>query len=449
MKNSLTIILILLLFTICFSACRSNNDLPVNSELNNSSNINNSQNKDEQNTNITSKLTEITSNGQIPYDNLHRNCVEHGLKTTDIDLFPFYYSSKHGFADANGNVKISEQYDDIMLFSEGKSFVKSNDEWIIIDTNGNELYKVPKTYSKSLSSSQNNGFKNGKAICICTYSSSSNYKIGVLVINSDLSTSEIIIPTNENLQYKIINTPEFAGILTYNNYVEYDTDGIHKDKIACRLFDLSGNKIWEIETLYETFAPKLEQFEYKKALSPTYSLHILDSINVENGYMNAFDENFKWGLINVATGELVLDYKYDYVGTYSDELCNVCSYGKWGYVDLNGNQSIDFVYKYTEKFVNGNALVIIEDNSFCVIDKTGNVCFDCGISFNRPRGTQCQYQIYTDLQEKNIILIWNYYGDEYYLINIGDTTLTIDEGSFVSTASPNYVFVNKRMFSIV
>lgn len=443
-RQLFSILFACLLLLCTFTSCKSSDELS-NDKIDNANSITSSKDGV-----ISSKtLVEITSTGQIPYDKLHTNTIEHGLKTTDTDLFPFEYSSKLGFADANGNVIISEQYDDVKLFSEEKAFVQLNGEWIIIDTNGKELYKVPKNYNKSLSSAENIGFKNGKAICIYTSANSPSYYISVLIINSDLSTSEVQIPTNARLQYKIINTPEFAGIVTYNNYVEYDTSGVRNDKIAYRLFDLSGNEIWGTEASYDSLASKIEQFEYKKAIAPNYSFNVLESINVENGYINIFDKNFKWGLMNLSTKEIVLECNYDYVGSYSDGLCNVCSYGKWGYVDLNGSQKTEFKYNFTEKFVNGQALVITEDNAFCIIDKTGNVCFDCGISFNHPSATQCKYQIHTDLQEKGIILIWNYYGDEYYLININDSTKTIDEGSFVSIASPNYIFVNKRMFNIV
>lgn len=448
-KQIITILLAFVLVLCNFTSCKSNND-SSNDEIDKTNSMTLSENKNNENIDEDVKsLVEISSTGQIPYDKLHSNSVEHGLKTTDTDLFPFIHSSKFGFSDANGNVIISEQYDDIELFSEGKAFVKLNNEWIIIDTEGNHLYKVPKEYNNSLSADENNGFKNGKAICTYTSKDSSSYYINVFIINSDFSTSQTKIPTNAGLKYKIVNTPEFAGIITYNAYVEYDASGIRNDKVAYRLFDLSGNKIWEMETSYKNFSPKVEQFEYQKALAPNYSLSVLESINVENGYMNVFDENFKWGLMNVETGEVVLNCNYDYVGTYSNGLCNVCSYGKWGYVDLNGNQAVDFDYEYTEKFVNEKALVIMNDDSFCVIDKTGEVIFDCGIKFNHPSGTQCKYQIHTDLQEKGIILIWNYYGDEYYLINIGDSTKAIDEGSFVSIASPNYIFVNKKMFNII
>lgn len=447
-KQFTAILLTVVLLLCSFTSCKSNKD-STNDENDNSNNITLSNHENKEDVVQDRKtLAEISSTGQIPYDKF---CFvsEHGLKTTDTDLFTFKYSSKYGFADSNGNVIIAEQYDDVYLFSEGKAFAKLNNEWIIIDTKGNELCKIPTEYSKSLSTHENSGFKNGKAICTYTSIDSSNYYINILIINSDLSTSQTQIPTNAGLKYKIVNTPEFAGIITYNAYVEYDDSGIRNDKVAYRLFDLSGNKIWETETLYETLSPKVEQFEYKKALAPNYSLGVLESLNIENGYMNIFDENFKWGLMNVKTGEIVLNCNYDYVGAYSNGLCNVCSYGKWGFVDLNGSQAMAFNYKYTEKFVNEKALVIMEDNSFCVINKTGEIVFDCGIIFNHPSGTQCKYQIHTDLQEKGIIVIWNYYGDEYYLINIGDSTKTIDDGLYTSIASPNNIFINKRMFELI
>ncbi len=444
----LTAVLTFALLLSCFTACQLDKNKQTNEENNELDNTNifdSFQNDNNQDKNQVKTLSEISSTGQIPYDKFDYLGAP-GLKMTDADLFPFKYSLKYGFADANGNVIIPEQYDDVQLFSEGKAFVKSNDSWKIIDINGNELFNIPTEFNKHLTISN---FENGKAICSYSYNDASNKYIKVLIINSDLTTSQIEIPTNSGLKYKIINTPEFAGIITYNNYVEYDNSGTRNDYVAYRLYNLSGNKIWEIKTSYEALSPKVEQFEYNKALAPSYPLSVLYSIKVKNGYINIFDENFKWGLMNLSTGEMVLDFNYDYVGTYSDNLCNVCSYGKWGYVDLNGQQVLEFSYKYTEEFIDGKALVIMPDKSFKIIDKSGAICFDCGVGVNQPSYTQCRYQIYTNLQEKGIIIVRNHYGDGYYLINIGNSTKTIYDKSNPVIASQSNIFVGGTMFELV
>lgn len=430
-KQLFSTFLTLSLLLSCFTACQS--DKTTKSSDNDNYN-NNTIESVENGKNIDAQavtLTEISSTGQISYDKFYN--FGENLKHTDENLFPFIHSSKYGFADANGNVIIPEQYESVSLFSEGMAFVKSNDTWKVIDTDCNELFSFSAEYTPT-------EFKNGKAICTYTSYDSSSVNINVMVINSNLTTSQIKIPTASHVYYKVVNTPEFAGILINEAY---------GDNIEYRLLDLSGNIIWEFLSSYETLSPKIAQFEYNKALAPTYEFDVLDSFNIENGYMNIFNENFKWGLLDLSTGEIVLDCIYDYVGTYSDELCNVCSYGKWGYVDLNGNQVIEFSYSYTEKFVNGKALVKTQDNSFVIIDKSGATYFDCGVSFNYSTYTQCRYRIITDLQEKGIIFIRNYYNDECYLINIGNSTETIAVGvNGGITASQDKILVNKTMFSV-
>ena len=450
LKKSMAVILsVCMLFSLC--ACSLDKDEEKSDTSSNNLNQSESNNylEDSQNDtyNHTTSVNKISSTGQIPYEKFDYKYCSGLLMFTNTNAFPFVHSSKYGYADAKGNVIISEKYDLVRIFSDGKAFVNINDEWQIIDMHGKELYTLPAEYNECLYDDYNNvEFNNGKAICVNDNNSSF---LDVLIIDSNMSTSTLKIEINGLCEYKIINTAEFSGIITYSSYIEYDNSGNRNQKVSYNLFNLSGEKLWEVTTTYDNFRYKTEQCEYNKALAPTRPYTILESINVENGYINIFDENFKWGLMELYSKKIVLDYNYDYVGTYSDNLCNVCSYGKWGYVDLSGNQAIDFNYKYTEKFVNGKAIVIMQDNSFKVINKEGKEYFDCGFSFIPPSYSQCKYHVYTELQNNGIIIVWSHHHKKYYIINIGNSLTIIDDSSHPSIISDKYIYMNKSMYEIV
>ncbi len=416
----------------------------------------------------TVSLTEITSTGEIPYDCFSPDSHLDGITITDTDLFEFCYNSKYGYADANGNVVIREQYDNARSFSENKAFVAIGDTWKIIDTTGKDLYIIPNDYSEELQkyTNINSYFKNGKAIL--TYSTNENwqedgynfqtYYISALIINEDMSTSEIKIATEEGLTYRVINTPEFAGFITYNldltrDYSKTGLDAYIRNSVY-RLFDLSGKEIWKVSIPYNNVVNgnKNPAKEYFSTLQnpikddPT----AINTFIIKNGYMNVFNENMKWGLLNIKTGEIAIDYNYDFVGAYSNNACNVCSYGKWGYVDLQGNYITQPSYTYTSEFTDNGALVVTEDNSVLVINNNGDIVVDSTIKLSKPSRSIYMYRFYPFTSKSDIAVIWDYDTNYKALSFDGNILLSMS----ISTITPplvmtdNYIFVNKKMYKI-
>ena len=416
----------------------------------------------------TISLTEITSTGEIPYDCFSPDSHINGITVTDTDLFEFCYNSKYGYADANGNVVIREHYDNARSFSENKAFVAVGDTWKIIDTQDNDLYTIPNNYCESLQKhiSTDSYFKNGKAIL--AYSTTEPWEeegyhfynsiINALIINDDLSANEIKITTEESLSYRIINTPEFSGFITYNldlarDYSKTGPDGYIRYS-TYRLFDLSGNEIWKVSIPYinEVNGNKNPAQEYYSALQSSIKNDptALDTFIVKNGYMNVFDKDMKWGLLNVKTGKIVIDYSYDFVGAYSNNACNVCSYGKWGYVDLQGNYTVQPAYTYTSEFTEKGALVVTEDNSVLVINNNGNTIVDSTIHLSKPSRSIYMHRFYPFTSNFDIAVIWDY--DSNYKILTYDGNILLNTS--ISTITPplimtdNYIFVNKKMYKI-
>ncbi len=406
-------------------------------------------------------LLEMESTGEIPYNMFLRNCGS-GVFVSDTDLFPFKYNSKYGYADANGNVIISDKYDEASMFSEGKALVEQNGRWMIIDTQGEELYTIPEEFSDAADYLEDTPmlFRNGKTILANKTTIThpdKGYGIGedilnVLVIYDDLQTEKFEIVTEENLDYKIINTPEFCGFITFNLDRTVSEDGNYIDSRIYRLLDLSGNEIWKS---HPDTQRRIIGKEYYIAMGLTLTSdsnarlnNELDILTVNDGYMNVFDENLKWGLLNVKTGEVEIEYKYDYIGAYSNGLCNICSYGKWGYIDLKGNEVVAPKYKYTESFSNNAALIINEDGYISTVDTKGNLISETSKNLSKP-AFQKHNIIYSNIGKYSLSVIYNE-GNNYMVVsNKGEILLERSFNSMeVLAITDNYIFVDFQMYKI-
>lgn len=272
-----------------------------------------------------------------------------------------------------------------------------------------------------------------------------------LVVYEDMSTEEIEITTEENLSYKIVNTPDFSGFITYNlDKIEYE-ENKYKGVGIYRLFDLNGKEIWRgypdpyQRTIANEYYTAMGQPSKRPA---TWLSNELDVLSVNNGYMNVFDENLKWGLLNVRTGKLEIECKYDFVGSYSNGLCNVCSYGKWGYSDLSGNDVIQPKYKYTEAFVNNLALIINENGFISTIDTKGSL-----ISETTEKLSETAFQkhnvIYSNMGKSSLNIIYN--GDDKFMIlsNMGEVLLKYSFNQLQTVLiTDNYIFIDSQVYKI-
>ena len=90
------------------------------------------------------------------------------------------------------------------------------------------------------------------------------------------------------------------------------------------------------------------------------------------------EENGKWGLLNIETNEIIIDCKYDVIGSFYEGLAVVglveFAGTKYGFIDKTGKVVIPIIYNDISHFREGLARVQIgEDDKFGFIDKTGNV----------------------------------------------------------------------------
>lgn len=363
-------------------------------------------------------LVEITSTGQIPY-NKFKDCGGYNelysnvdnLNYFDTELFPFSHKSKYGYADASGNIVISERYDDAIYFSENKAFVKQNNRWKVIDINGNELLTIPEGYDASYSY-----FREGFCIIRGEFGYyGSKDELNVLVLKEDMTYTQLEI--YEELTYvdfKVVYTPEFVGFLIYNCYVP---------ERKFTLYDVTGKVVWTVTQKDESN---------------------INKFIVKNGYVNVLNEYGEWGLLNLKNGKVAIDYQYDYIGGYSDGVCTINQYGKWGCIDINGNIVVQPAFTFIGSFSNGRALAMTSDDQWVVIDKSGNVMSEFDIS-----AVGFKYSL--EFSKVNGIATF-FNGKKYkfpidIVTNEGKILLSVSDCTELYISN-NYIFINDRMYRI-
>jgi hypothetical protein len=67
--------------------------------------------------------------------------------------------------------------------------------------------------------------------------------------------------------------------------------------------------------------------------------------------------------------------KYDGANGLTEGLASVQMSGKWGFIDINENVVIPFMYDDVEPFINGSAEVIL-DGGWYLIDKENHDAWD-------------------------------------------------------------------------
>jgi hypothetical protein len=79
-------------------------------------------------------------------------------------------------------------------------------------------------------------------------------------------------------------------------------------------------------------------------------------------YSNTFDENWI--------------EKYEEIGPFFEGLAAAKKYGKWGFINNNGDEVIPFIYDAVTSFYEGKVLVIKNEKYF-YINKKGKCVKDC------------------------------------------------------------------------
>lgn len=401
--RKITTLLLAIILTVCtLTACKDSTPLqqPQSTSLSDLSTDNvtdiSKPSNIEANVSINKKpvLTEVTTTGPIGYDLFSSPSGPKYHFNKDLDpIFRFYHNNKYGYSDENGNVVIDSIYDQAGVFCEGKAVVLKGDVIEIIDTTGKTLYSCPKYGHETYAGDS-------------TYIFDDYFDNGILLIND---SSELI--------YKILDS----------DMNELDPNSFPDKAIICShytvdVIDYAGNK--------------LISFPEAEWGTKYYA---------ENGYANVMNTDRKWGLFELSTKTMKIDYKYDYVGMYSDGLIPVCSYSKYGAIDIDGNEVIPCnTYTYIGPFSCGRAIATKGDNLLYIIDKEGNE-----ISKINGINLYDENYSYEPFSEKTQITCVRVDGYNYIVSTEGENLYCYKDSSTL-TISDNYFFDSEdnRLFKV-
>ena len=87
------------------------------------------------------------------------------------------------------------------------------------------------------------------------------------------------------------------------------------------------------------------------------------------------NEFTSYGFVDFS-GKLVIEYKYEYVSSFSEGLCFCCEKGKVGYIDSRGEYVIPPQYCGGSRFSGGRAVVSKDQDTDIVVDNAGNELFE-------------------------------------------------------------------------
>ena len=392
--------------------------------------------------NHTVSLTEISQSDVIPYENFSIRGPYY-TNTSGSLYIPFSYNSRYGYSDQDGNPVIENlDYAKFNNFSEGFAFYVSENKSYVIDSTGKTVFTLPDNASFS-------PFKDGYSVILRKESISDtyNYNIYICILdkNMNFTESKIMVPNDmfieSDLEYWYpVNENGYQGALG----IIYDSETVYYAVV-----NSSGNIVasFNADSAYSSvrsafscvnISPSVKQF-YPNS---KYDIDLTKIIFIKNGYANVMDENNKWGLMNLETEKLVIDYSYDFVGAYSDGLIPICKYGTWGAIDIDGNTVIPCKnFKYIGAFVNNRAIALSENENLCIIDNTGNIISEVNVSISQSNwaGNSIKSFFYTDFTETTHIACIYLSQYAYIISDSGELLLYITPGEY---GIDNFLYMN-------
>jgi len=239
------------------------------------------------------------------------------VKSFNEGVCPVYNGKKWGFVNTKGKVVISFKYDDAAEFSSSVAAVKENDEAYYINNDGDKILATKDKFDEfSLFSSEDLALavKNGKYCFV-------NKKLEVV-------------------------------------FGEYDFAGNFGNSVAA----VKNGEMW---ALIDTSGKQLTEYKYK-------DIKLDEKGRCYRNGVAFVKEQEKYYMIN-KEGKKLSDKEFDDVRLYvKDEPTAVKVGDKWGFIDNNGNLTIEPQFEDARPFSNGFAAVKV-DEKWGYIDSSGKM----------------------------------------------------------------------------
>lgn len=324
---------------------------------------------------------------------------------------PFTFIIKEGrtgLLDAEGEIFIKPEYEEVEIFANGMAAVKKNGLWGFIDSSGFERiapkYKDRGWFSEgraAIKMDKKWGYinKKGKEVIPCEFNDAAPFFNGFAHVNKDgkfgiIDTNGVaLIPFKYQRLQEAIN--DYFVIENGTSKISIDTFG--KKEILLRylqsytvlngLFKVEKAKKWGLVDQdgwvvvlpqYDEIKPFSEKIAAvrkgglwglinrsgEEVIVPQYE----NIINQTGGPANVVKQK-KCGLIN-QNGNLITDIEFDKVVWFSEGLGAIVKDGKWGFVDQSGRVVIFPEYEIVEPFFWGVSAVYA-NSKWNFIDREG------------------------------------------------------------------------------
>lgn len=246
-------------------------------------------------------------------------------------------NGKYKFMDTSGNFISQKEYEETSIFLDGRCSVKFNGKWGLIDKDENIL--IPPVYDS-------------------------------------LHQENKVCRVEQNGKYFLIDLDN-NPISEYYDYLDYSSDGTHQVSRGGFLGHIKENGEVLIPLVYENCLHFHGDYTGVYLDGKWFFIDRNNTIVIEpNKYnlseaLNSIEDgiavaanDYGWGLINLKIDKKITDFKYDDAMGMSGGLCSFLKNNKWGYIDKEGIERIDFKYSHTGYFKNGIAIVAEKGRMF-------------------------------------------------------------------------------------
>ena len=330
------------------------------------------------------------------------------FKVSAEGLYPYFKNEKWGYADINkGNIVIPCEYNSVSYFNCGRGVVSFDDpeykanelytstyipqKYKILDYNNNEITisNIKSLYPDATGAeiiSVNCCFLNNILLCRHIAANGLGF-IGAVTVDINgniLDTNIAVVP------YDTANS-DYIHDWTY-----YVTNG------QTIIRDFQGSLICSLDSSYfvmyiSSYGLAVCASDYN-SMYGTFSKYAILDCNNNGQVIGQYDESeygisnssfnneyiprgkghdYSWTLFDL-NGNKVFKNEYEFVGNPSFDIISVKKNGKFGFVDINENLVIDYIFNDVYYFWNNdnNLTVLCEnDNGPCLINKKGNVIY--------------------------------------------------------------------------
>lgn len=310
----------------------------------------------------------------------------------------FKENGKYGFINKEGKKVIPAVYQNVSDFSEGLAAIETDDKWGFMNASGKTV--IPCTYmsvgnfSEGLAKASTDYFKNGyidhtgRIVIPIQYAEADDFKAGIAKVKKDgkygiidktgkmkavfpnANKYTLIEPFSEGLARVTISSPNVSNSAVVKYYDGYiNTSG--KEVIPVQYS--SADDFSEGLSGYYDEENRLYGFFGKNGqtvIKPAYE----DLRSPFSEGLCAVKKNDKWGFID-RNNKNVIDYKYELTLGFHEGMARFQQNNKWGYLDKTGKEVIPAKYDGNKEFSEGLALVN-DNNKWMYVDKTGKIVID-------------------------------------------------------------------------